>query len=580
MSEYISVPALFQEVPSGRVLAIITETGYSCFIDNADFELLQELETPADIPEIIKKLELQGWDDYSLKELPEQIETLKAKGLIYDLESELARLSETKSSGKQGMFDIISWPTKNRHKMIKRAMDKWIKVFSEYGYTPDLVIADDSDSVERESIRSTASDYSRHYPGKIFFISRDNVEELIQKFAASLRDSLNFALGKDLRFNHIGGSYGVTRNISILAGYGKVLAMADDDIIPDFRTISTTDKGLHILSDTRGFQVTPLHDGEQYPGIPLKKDPFLYHKILIGENAANLIKNNPPLNIKNINSCDFQKLIHKNPRIKAVCFGSYGDAGMDNKTYLLRTRSKLSINFKTGQEYKKLRESRNIFRSNSCLSAGCRELMGMHFIIDERDISPPFSPLTRTEDALWPTVMEALHPDSLVAHPPLSLHHNPGTVRQNKPVTRGKLRIGLNESLQLICSWIPAAVHYKPTYENLSRSLMNFSQSEKLPSTMAALTIRSYTEKQRQLHEQLKIYKGMPENWAEDVRTWINSLELSMDSPGFWLPWHFRDSGKGFRDYIFSFGKLIQDWPEIFAFMKENRDEIMEEFRL
>ena len=452
-------------------------------------------------------------------------------------------------------LSAFAWTTRDRPEQLKRGLEAWRDALAGgCSEPPELVVADDS-SREAAANAAIAAELAASYPGSVALLDGAFANKLGQalgrELGAEAVEALAFALGLDSASERAAGRCGASRNRILLSLAGRAFAVSDDDILPEFRLDSEATDEVFESETLDPTSIRPFADESEIEGFGSPLEPFpneLYKRILGASYAAEG------------KGCERS--------VAALCFGSWGDSGLPSSWHLFSGRAAVDESAYADEDaYETAMTSRLVYRASSATSLGGTFYMGMHSALDARSILPPFAPVGRGEDGLWGAMLHFLHPDLVIAYPPLAVHHAPSEARSSSREEALGFAFRLNDLL--ICLMMEAGA--RPGAAELPYAFLGADLEELARRPLPAFCRASSEVRARAAASRIEIldailaaYDGEPDFWACDVKEARARAELELDRGDFALPDDFSGDASALQAYIGGFGRLISAWPAIF----------------
>ena len=595
----VAVPLGYLAIGSGDGVAAIGHDGSATILDTAEVSVLQALARPCGPEVLTQRLLEQGWHHADLGQASRITERLAARGLVYRLGKlvEASRAGQLPDSAgcQQGPgLGLLAIPTMDRPGTLERALDAWKAVLDagngtssvETGF-PSILVSDDSVN-EVPLAKAVVESFASSYSGSTLFLDRAARIALTDALVPTGGRAAAFALG--LEGGPAGlGRYGAARNMILLASAGRAVALADDDMLPDFRVHPDASSGLALSSEPDPTIIRPYADrhGLEY-WLALAEGPVESpHRLLLGRTTRELLLESRQIDLRNADAALLESALGTESRIAALCFGTWGDSGIPANHYLLALRGLVDSKAPEvyeGGNYEAAICGRMVFRSTLRTTLGGKVFMGGHIALDARSLLPPFGPCGKGEDGLWGFSLGILHQELMIAYPASAMLHVPPNTRSSSREEALRWDLWLNETLRVALGLL-ASRHEngEAAYTSLGGRLKAIA-SGPLPafrSALAEASARSIVARIGLLERALDQYGGAPAAWAADVESAIASLVARLDEPRFWLPREFEtleplEAEATLAGYLVRFGELLQAWPDMFESASRLGPELLE----
>ncbi len=486
-------------------------------------------------------------------------------------------------------------PTRNRGDILRETLPSWLGAFSEYGRSPGVLIADDSDDGLALSKAEVCAPAVGGSPAIIFGKAerRGLVSFLTEKGLP--QDPLEFALFGD-------GSglptYGINRNAVLLLLSGKRLVSSDDDALwvpgrlPGSRSIP-------LLSD-RPFPLLLRHfltrDRALAAVETTEADPIGVHESFLGGHVEphGEAGSGPAHAIELDLTPDapepqLQTEYTGGLRVLATSMGYYGNSAMTSSGVVLFLDRRADHGVENEADYLAALESTEILHvSDRPVLTRKGYFMTMSFAVDNSELLPPFLPVGRGMDAIWAATILACHPDGLLAHLPLAVYHDPPEIRTASRQAAVSYRPRLSEYLLILLRGARIPDFLREPVRRMA-FLGDYLQSV---GTMGWGEFREFFkdlwlgEAVSQAHHLSIAVEGhgrRPRAWVQDVDEYLEALLEWGRSPELLLPadWEGPGFSQGGRERLLAiatrFGRLLEAWPSMRAAAQEYAGVFTEE---
>ena len=568
-----------------KALLLDSSCGKIFSLDYTQLEVVQALKTPADLNTLTARLVSIGWDTSGLDDLPSIVEDLLENECLVILDRFFREKPFDAQEEEGKSLKYITWPTKNRPNELRQALPAWRDVYIRGGNGPAFIIADDSDS-DRKLVEDVVREFaSIAMPANVFYFNKNARKKFADLFASGFKEILYFVLDINLsaRINLL--SYGANQNFIALLSAGEQVLLTDDDIFPEFKTLSANKEEIRYSSSGDSSRKIIVPDWSDFSnfGRSAEINEYLGEFKYLGKSGLYLTQGNGTLDLS---SCDYKNLEKHSSGSSyaaALCHFYWGDSGMGSASYLLNDRMGIEAGITDSAEYEKLMRERLVFRGLDMTTVGGKVFMGGHIILNPRTYLPPFSPLSRNLDALWGATLEYFHPDTFIVYSKVSVMHKPLVPRFSNRERATRWALGLNETIQLLLGFLYSSMNPSDNaYGQLGTALENFVSGckGKVREVLLDIIAKAIAGRRELIAENIRYFGSEPEWWAEDAFAAMEWLDNYLFLPESWLPWEFRGRENEFLEYCANFGRMLQAWPEIYENAKIISPDFLEKYRL
>lgn len=595
----VAAPLGYLATGWGDGVVAIGHDGDARILDTAEVSVLQALARPCVPEELARRFLEHGWDSDDLGQAAGIVQRLGLRGMVYTLgglvEASRSRHLPDSAGPRQGSgLGLLAIPTKDRPGTLEGALNAWRSalgagdgsIINGTGF-PAIMVSDDSVN-EASPTQAVVRSFAASYTGSTLFLDHAARIALAEALVPAGGRAAAFALG--LEGGPAGLSrYGAARNMILLASAGRAVALADDDMLPDFRTHPDASSGLALSSEPDPTVIRPFADRRELEDwLALAEGKVESpHPLILGRSAREVLLESGQIDLGKADASLLESALGSESRIAALCFGTWGDSGIPANHYLLALRGLVDPRAPEVYEssnYEAAISGRMIFRSTLCTTIGGKAFMGGHIALDARSLLPPFGPCGKGEDGLWGFSLGIFHQELMIAYPSTAMLHVPPDARSS---TRGEaLRwdLWLNETLRVLLGLL-ASRHEngEAAYTALGGRLRAIA-SGPLPafrSALAEASARSIVARIILLERTLGEHNGEPAVWAADMEAAITALTSRLEAPRFWLPREFESLEPYQAETVLAghcvrFGELLQAWPGLFESASRLGPELLE----
>lgn len=584
--QYIAAHLALHPADRGRVFAVHRSTGRTDLLTEEEFGILRRADRFGTIAGHVRRIFDEGWEDDGSGSIESSFQGLIARGLMVSKSAFQASLRErTDIPETLRPVTSVMIPTRDRIPQLRRCLGSMIETNERHGRRPDYVVLDDS----RENGQGAGLDEAlgplAAQGTRIFLAGMKEKMRFIGEITSAARgDGLPrevaaFALFGDADHPQ---TYGANRNALLLASPGELFVMSDDDVEWQCAVPGEEQKALvlgqvkaptpcrfftdrrHLVESTRVAEV----------------DILSAHEKMLGRTVSGCLAALGPDSVLDLDrvtpeSADFFGGASR--AVRVTISGSWGDSAMDTPLSVLgMTGESRDALVRSTESYERAKESREVFRCVPAytISDGAR-LITLHAGVDNRSLLPPFFPVGRNEDGVFALMLHLCDEDARVGQLPFAVLHSPMEPRRYE---EGGVLIAAPRTADIVMTVmdtftpLPGHTGAAERLRALGELLVDVGSlaidgfTEYVENTWAAAASRNIAH----LEELLRRYRGTPDYWAEDVRSFIERLadfaaHGSPAAPRELLKSHTSDEAAEIcRRVVRRFGELLQWWPVIY----------------
>ena len=377
----------------------------------------------------------------------------------------------------------------------------------------------------------------------------------------------------------LGFTRGANTNALMLDTLGEAVFSFDDDSTCRLSRLSS-DEGFELSSSHRSVRTLAFRDYESLLEQATEQTICLFeeHERWLGRSLRHILRSEKSVGCDDAGPALVLDAVRGRGRVSLSWSGIYGDSGSEFNTYYLTM---------VGADLDRLVESEDVYRAalerRILWKAPAKTRITRHplfqsvaFALDNRRFLPPFLPFLRASDKVFGQMLTICSQESLIAHLPWSVLHQPWPHRQQSAdwVWRkaGALRLA---ELVGICLQTapdrPRGASGEERLKILGRHLVYLSRLA--PAEFQALLyptlMQRWTAELHGLDGHLRLQGERPSFWAEDVRQAMGTLErrllsdepLQLEEP---LLSDDRTSVSA-RTLLRTFGEVAEAWPALLA---------------
>ncbi|MFT5179604.1 MAG: hypothetical protein ACI8V7_000141 [Candidatus Paceibacteria bacterium] len=505
--------------------------------------------------------------------------------LVSDKEVETIVYKEKIEQEKEKQkIDYICIPTANRPDSLKEVLESFLSFEKSKDYS--FIISDDStdEKIKSKTIQILKSFRNRF--NKIYYIDEKIRSEAVKNIHTKIKSNkeiIEFGLLKHKDIFSVGAS----RNFLTLATAGKKIVEIDDDVMSgDIRSFAKKD-------DVRctyqyPFQQKRFSKLEDIKGEKIKKDFLEIYERVLSEKPSSIIKKDNFV-LESLNQNSLKSLLEGRATIKLATMGHFGDSATNSQDLFLKTNYKESdhISKLSDKEYLRLRNAEYfVNQSKTDLLYSGSSFVSLNFALDNRQISPFFSPLGRGDEITFLSSFEFCHFENIQYYLKECILHK-------RPDGKNLLKTKIEKSKV----YPPLLIHSLIT--NSSSEIFEYDSTEK----ERYIKIGQYLEdigkmntdnfKKNLLPAYKKIIsslyyftdlafflnKDCNKSYKKDLKKDYKNLS-KFNTDELKVGWHEKSENMGIyeiRDLILKFGKFYKIWPQMWELSKEGEIKFMRE---
>ena len=496
---------------------------------------------------------------------------------------------------RQRQISAMGIPTCNRPATLRRCLESFTDNFYHYGRTPDIIILDDSRSMEEQQENQSALyELKDRYPGNFYYMNR----ERRAAFARAIAQKADIE-PEVMEFAFMGHpacdrSEGGCRNASLLLTRGQLALQTDDDTLCRVAQSPAYQPGLTLTSQASSDEYWFFRSYEEaIKAVGFIDEDFLgIHEQVLGKSPGEVISSfanvHGDIDIEKLQPSFLQNIESEGARIHMSLVGPVGDTCLFSDLYRL---------FLEGESFHRLVDpaedypwhltTRQVIRSTTQPTiSDVSRCIGMNFAIDNRDFLPPFMPVQARCDGIFGDLLTVCFPHALAGNMPYVLAHHPPEPRSRtlEEVFSLLELVRVNDIVSDLIyasqTW-PYGENPKENLQSLGQYLMNIGSypADEFKDTVHYI-YASAVQKQIQMAEQLLAQKkNGPQHWKDHAQKFIEILGNSLLHSNFLKPADINDISStckdSFREIVYRFGQVLYHWPDIYKAMDEfDQDEL------
>lgn len=485
----------------------------------------------------------------------------------------------------------VACVTRDRVEGLRRALSSYIENHKQFGRTNDFVVTDDSPSpATRDAYRHSLKALKTEHGVEI---SYGGLEEKI-RFAKKLIDAkaappdvIRFALFDIERFGLV--TIGANMNAMLLHTVGDTVLSVDDDTVCRVARAPELDEEVAFVSAR---QFSPTHPCDVYTfadretalraATYVDVDVLSIHEQLLGQGAQQLVDGSrrgaagphPPVG----DSDQTREPEPRDGRVAVTLNGLLGDCGWGSPLYyLLLTGDSFERLIRTEAAYRQTCTSREMWRTvrRATIADKTNNMMATFFGLDNRELLPPFIPVTRGADYIFGITISRCFDELYFAHLPWSLLHLPVEARtfSHGEITRSASGVDVDALVSTLiqsCKFNgerQGAVRIKQLGRHLEE--LGTLPEEQFEEFARAEVVREMNALASHLEDRLEERGGAPAYWGSDVQKCARIMRQATALPDVYLPLDLlygrtHAEARRLTSRLFKmFGQLLYWWPEV-----------------
>ncbi len=402
------------------------------------------------------------------------------------------------------------------------------------------------ESIRRSSnmpIRYCGPDYRKKF---LFKLIEDSKQE---------SSSIQFTQSASFFTDNAAFSGGI-RNLALLLTAGQTVLSFDDDVLHNYRKISSR--------------------------YSKRANPDDHPVFLCFGTRKQLLKSTIPIDT---HITDFSALLHLQTnmndqhlsRPKIGMAGVYGDKWFTNPYALLSVskeyRSKVWPRF---QAFSMARTEPHVLLLSPEVSySESPFFVSTCFLYNANEILPPFLPGIRASDSIWAWMIRLMYPNSPIMHLPIAIEHSTDGRNTFAENDFKNIRFSMAELLNLLLEYsaigIPA-LSPREVLIALGEKIIIISKlsPNALRELCSELVFVAIAKRIKEYNHQIEMSGGRPKPWNRAVSDHIELLKHLSGQKKIWCPKELNNTPRGKRivqlkDYLFNTGCMLLDWSGLWT---------------
>ncbi|MFO0592512.1 MAG: hypothetical protein U0441_33525 [Polyangiaceae bacterium] len=495
-----------------------------------------------------------------------------------DARSSGARVPEEAPAPRVEMIGI---PTRDRPRMLRRALASHAADLVAHGRSIEIVVADRSES---EALAAEARAASREVAASTGVTVRHLDASAIAAFVEALwrlsaapAETLGAALYPD---DHGAFAAGASRNVLLLLAAGRCALQVDDDTIGDARAAPGARPGLRGVSSEDPTEMW-IDDGAAPEERPVGGHVGA-HEALLGRRARELFTEDGA-DLGSASAAMIGRAL-RGGHVRCTQAGLRGDPALGTMMFALTigapTRARLLA---SEAVYRRAITSRRLVRAAPMATITEREgCMTAAVGLDARGLLPPFPGIGRNEDGLFGHALAACDEAALFGHLPWTLAHEPESARAQpfEHVFEHAGRIGENDLLAaLITSSLPEIDRRSQAaaIESLGHALVAWSElpEHELFERAWWMLGRRLAQRLARIESLLREERRTPPYWARDLDRLADTIRERAEDPERAIPYDLRErmdasaARRAFRERLLAYGDVAIHWSAMWDAARE-----------
>ncbi|MFN7945493.1 MAG: hypothetical protein U0Z53_09085 [Blastocatellia bacterium] len=515
----------------------------------------------------------------------EQLTELAADGLLISEQDFLSSLQAADPEPPPSPITTVGIITRNRPEALKRCLISFIENSCRFGRTNDFVVMDDSDDAAlRQETRRMLRTLKAEYGVSLSYAGLEEKQRFAEALIAGAElppDVISFALFDPAQ---VGFSAGANRNALLLHTVGDLVLSADDDMRCRVTAPLKAEAGLTLVSgdELLDYQFYPDRDSALRAVEVIEQDILAIHEQLLGRSISEAVALSGGIRRLKTDHLRSQ-LVHRlktgASRISVTLTGLAGDAGVSSPIqYLLLNPEMHQRIIQSESFYRSVCTSREVVRRVS-VPAITDQPWGFQtgaFGFDNRNLLPPFLPVSQGEDGLFGLILHECFTHSFIGHLPQAIFHLPASVRSFAPDSlsnhaRHISLISLLTACTISSQGMPCPAEERERLRAMGNYLM---QTGKLPLPEFEEYVRRNIWRLQGsfaavLENRLRHEARTPDYQADDISNYLDNLSEAMTRSDYIIPDDMRpgrssDEARHLsRQLVYQFGELLYWWSEI-----------------
>jgi hypothetical protein len=543
---------------------------------------------------IAEHAEKHRWGALQHEALRSWLPRMMDAGLLISSQQLLERCAGMSTAGEPPpAISAIGFPTGgNRIAVLGRALESFAANLREHGRTADLLVSDGSVKGEHQSaFRAQAAALAGSTGVSILYAGEEEkrryLGEIVRRSGCDPA-AVEFALFDPLG---TGFSCGANRNAIVLHSAGRMGCSVDDDVICRIAVAPASRAKLSLFSSCDPFTRRLFPDFESaLAAANFEAQDFLAaHEAMLGHGLGTFCGESldeASFDIEEAGDDLLRRLEAGPTQVRATFAGHVGDPGIPTSIYYLYYSGENRLRLPHDEtEYRTLFANRSVHAGVANSAVGDASVSpGMAMGLDTRELLPPFFPVLHAEDYVFGATLWQCCPRTLLGHLPASIVHDPGPGKSILQLggLGGERRMVIPEFAHLIRRVI---LHYDLA-DHADTTVRTMALGRFL-SGLAARPARDFqqylresilgheSEKIEWLSGQLREDEGASEWWRRDVEFYLDHTREALAHPDFDLPYDLKgarpadETRKLIQRLFREFGRLLEQWPAIFAAAQE-----------
>jgi hypothetical protein len=473
--------------------------------------------------------------------------------------------------------------TCNRPENLKTNLASYMQNTQTYGRNIDFVICDDSQERDmQEKNQQIATEYGRKLKRSVYYIGLEEKKVFANhlKSRGLSPEVIDFALFDSDQSRY---SYGANCNSFYLHTAGELAFVTDDDTICQLFPSLDYEDGISL-----GAQGNILpHWYFENRDDALKScrseniDLIGLHEKVLGKSVTECVselKSVEYLKIDGLNNINLSQVLRNAGRVRLSHNGLLGDSGSNSpRSYLFSFDDQRKRLLKNESAYRSAFKSRETLKVAPRLTlhpAGV--CMSTFYAADNREVLPPFFPIFRDCDSLFGEMLAACDRDNYFAYLPWALLHSPPEQRAYHGVQSVLIDgFGTTDIIRNIFETFSPHPGNSVMPTNIKKAGQHLIEFGEMPfrdyrRIVVESLFRKRCEDLANLRAVYEMHSDSPSYWKKDMEMLLKSSErqltkkLYLTDPQLASRFGPEESEKLNQRYIYRFGQLCSEWPEIF----------------
>jgi hypothetical protein len=427
-----SVELLLMPAGRDRAIAYDGSSGRTFVLSELDGIVLSHCREGATLVEHARRItRLLGGAASDSSRVHGALSRLTDRGLLVSQGALIARAMAAAAPDHKVRLDAMAIITRDRLESLQRCLASHVGQAAAAGRHPAVLVVDGStDRPTGRRCKALLEQTLRSARCRPLYLDRVGKRALADQLARTADVRPEVARFGLLDTDGVGFDAGANRNAVLLALAGRAFLSADDDTVAELSAPygNGTSAALALSASPDPTQVRLYLDQQAAERAvrPLAPDLFQAHEGLLGRPVTTLMQAASSIDLEPMSTPVWRTLLTGQARVAATFPGLVGDSGARHATFYLWRPEVREQLLEARSDYRQLVCSRQIVRCAprpTITESGLA--MSTSFAADNRELLPPFFPVSRGEDLVFGQVLRLCFDHRLLAHLPFTLAHRP-----------------------------------------------------------------------------------------------------------------------------------------------------------